>query len=847
MTMKPIGILYDNISGNTGDVAIGLSIKKILHDMGVEFDELIPGNFNPSDYDTILIGGGHLIRHSPDFFYDKFKVPGNHILNAVGILGSPDDLGYLNDYKYITVRSSWDKEKLSYLNKEVYVVPCTTMILEDLENIPVIPKDNSIGIHLLPNIFSEEEERQFIEWISKLPFNIYFIPITHYNQDYIYMEKLSSKIDNSELLPLMNPLEIFTFIGGLDYFISCSLHGGIFSYRHNVPFVLFNYNEKMLYFMKDRGYEQHTFKNFEDLVKSFERILINPPNYAEMISRDLNALEEHIDKIHDILPTTQPFERKTTSNAAEASLAIYQIHNLQSQLRAYESEHKNAIEHIQSLKYRFFQAETRAYQLENKIAEMQSSIFWQIKMKYDKCVLEPKLPQYTRRRRMYDLVLEGGKIAINEGPKQAIFELYQYLRRNISKSAGNRPVIISSNHYCDYKCDMSHSLERNYILDLFERASSKKSLDYVFESEYHIELNESDLKFIAFYLPQYHPIPENDSWWGKGFTDWTNVSKAIPQFVGHYQPHIPGDLGFYDLRLSEVQAKQIDIARKYGIYGFCFHYYWFAGKRLLERPLDQFLKNPDLNFKFCICWANENWTRRWDGQENEVLISQTHSSENDFHFIEDIEHILRDPRYIRINGRPVLVVYRLSLLPDGKATADRWRTYCRDKGLGDLYLIAAQTFGFKDPRTQGFDAAVEFPPHLHQLPGIRRINDNLNIMNPLFNGTVFDFDDFVKSKTYLEIPTYKLYKTVCPGWDNSARRPNNPTILHGSNPENFKEWLRNIAEWTLETSRSEERIIFINAWNEWAEGAHLEPDRKYGYGYLQSISDIIKEVRMLEK
>ncbi len=374
--------------------------------------------------------------------------------------------------------------------------------------------------------------------------------------------------------------------------------------------------------------------------------------------------------------------------------------------------------------------------------------------------------------------------------------------------------------------------------DLLSIAGGKSTDEFIPSTDEEISSRESPVKFIAFYLPQFHPIPENDEWWGKGFTEWTNVSKVFPQFVGHYQPHLPGELGFYDLRVPEVLARQIELARAYGIHGFAFHYYWFNGKRLLEKPLELFVESGN-NFPFCLCWANENWTRRWDGQESEILIAQNHSPQNDLQFIQDISPFLRDQRYIRINDRPVLIVYRPNILPDVSNTIAIWRRYCKDNGLGDPYLLAAQTFWFKDPREVGFDAAVEFPPHNLAVTDIRRL---MRITNENYEGHIIDYREAIELSMSKERSEYPLFKTVFPGWDNEARKPGRGYTFTFSSPALYKEWLLRASKYALQDQDPQKRLVFINAWNEWAEGAHLEPDRKYGYAYLQATADSIKEL-----
>jgi len=386
--------------------------------------------------------------------------------------------------------------------------------------------------------------------------------------------------------------------------------------------------------------------------------------------------------------------------------------------------------------------------------------------------------------------------------------------------------------------DARGDLLRRYADDLFARAARKSSENeaYVARSADAVEANLLPVQAIAFYLPQFHPIPENDRWWGKGFTEWTNVTNAVPQFIGHYQPHMPVDLGYYDLRVPEVMQQQVEMARHYGIYGFCFHYYWFGGKRLLELPIERFLSDPHLDLHFCFCWANENWTRRWDGLENEVLIAQQHSPQDDIALVDSMMAAFRDPRYIRIDDKPVLVVYRATLLPDAAATVVRWRQRAVQQGLAGLYLIAAKAFDVKDPRRLGFDAAVQFPPHQARLPNI---SGEVDLVNPNFKGSVHRYEDLVKAFAQTPANSYLTYRTVVPGWDNEARKPGAGRCLAGANPELYESWITAAAQAT-QRHRQEERLLFINAWNEWAEGAHLEPDRRNGYAYLQATANALR-------
>ncbi|WP_448482681.1 glycoside hydrolase family 99-like domain-containing protein [Pseudoxanthomonas mexicana] len=335
---------------------------------------------------------------------------------------------------------------------------------------------------------------------------------------------------------------------------------------------------------------------------------------------------------------------------------------------------------------------------------------------------------------------------------------------------------------------------------------------------------------VAFYLPQFHTIPENDEWWGKGFTEWRNVTRALPQFEGHYQPRLPGDLGFYDLRNVEVMHEQARLAREYGISAFCFYFYWFGGKTLLETPLRNWLNDKTIDLKFCLCWANEKWTRTWDGRGDEILIDQKHSPEDDIAFIEHVAEYMRDPRYLRVDGKPMLLIYRPGLLPDPSATTDRWRRWCRENGIGEIHLSYVQSFEAPDPRDIGCDAGVEFPPNLTN----DALLTPLALLNTDYKGSLRDWRSM--SSEFMRRPHRRdpiIHRGVNPSWDNEARRPGAGRTLIGSSPRRFRDWIENCIPMSAIPS-GDPPLVFVNAWNEWAEGAVIEPDAAHGYAWLHA-------------
>lgn len=355
------------------------------------------------------------------------------------------------------------------------------------------------------------------------------------------------------------------------------------------------------------------------------------------------------------------------------------------------------------------------------------------------------------------------------------------------------------------------------------------------------------MRTIAFHLPQYHPIPENNEWWGPGFTEWTNVTRARPRFPGHYQPHIPADLGFYDLRVPETRAVQAELARRYLVDGFCYYHYWFNSRRLLERPVTDILRTGEPDFPFMLCWANENWTRRWDGYDQEVLIAQNYSAEDDLAHIRHLLEYFADTRYIRLDGRPVFLVYQASALPDPMRTTDIWRTEATRAGVGELFLCRVEAHGPDrgDPRLLGFDAAVEFQPDVTVFPP--RINLNKagravrRVVRPESGyrwNHVYDYRDLVAASLAKPPTDYVRFRSVTPSFDNSSRRPKWATIFRDSSPDAFGDWTAKAVGSLTADNRA---LFFVNAWNEWAEGNHLEPDHRFGHRYLEALRDGIRD------
>lgn len=409
----------------------------------------------------------------------------------------------------------------------------------------------------------------------------------------------------------------------------------------------------------------------------------------------------------------------------------------------------------------------------------------------------------------------------------------------------NQAVIVKD---MDIKYLGTSPLLRYYVPEMADKwaehktlLQDKKSFYYETEIEKQFRLSPSDKKLVAFYLPQFHPIAENDKAWGKGFTEWSNVASAEPRFVGHHQPTLPADLGYYDLRMKDTIVSQVKLAQDHGIYGFSFYYYWFSGHRLLEKPLDIFLKNKDIDMPFMICWANENWTRRWDGMEKDVIIAQKYLESDPLDFIKDVEPILLDKRYIRVDNKPVLAVYRPEQFKDYQKYVSVWRDYFKKNHGLELHLINYMSFKNNDPADYGFDASVDFMPQgidfkAQVFGGVApHVDIRDRLLDPTFSGVAFDYRKIVLNEEFQSFTyPFKTYKCVMPSWDNDARKKGKGSSYYLSSPDLYGKWLDRAL-----TDTDDGSLVFINAWNEWAEGAMLEPTERYGHAVLNRTAQIM--------
>lgn len=347
-------------------------------------------------------------------------------------------------------------------------------------------------------------------------------------------------------------------------------------------------------------------------------------------------------------------------------------------------------------------------------------------------------------------------------------------------------------------------------------------------------------RLIAFHLPQFHPTPENDAWWGKGFTEWTNVARAKPLFPGHYQPHVPADLGFYDLRLPEARRAQAELAKEYGIGGFCYYHYWFGGRRILERPVNEILLSSEPDFPFCLCWANHSWNTVWQGTDN-MLIEQVYPGWDDHatHF-DWLLRAFTDRRYLKVDGKPIFAIYKPDDIPDVREVTDFWRERAVKAGLPGLHLVGVSHRSENwDPRSRGLDASTmqALPERDGRIPRRHLLTKlKLAIQGNKHELTIWDYEEILPILLRSNQTEWRDYPLVLPNWDNTPRTGMRGLVFHDATPEKFRSLLREAIS-RVADHPEEERIVFLKAWNEWAEGNHIEPDQKWGRAWLEVIRE----------
>ncbi|WP_321900026.1 glycoside hydrolase family 99-like domain-containing protein [Paraburkholderia heleia] len=449
----------------------------------------------------------------------------------------------------------------------------------------------------------------------------------------------------------------------------------------------------------------------------------------------------------------------------------------------------------------------------------------------------------------------GGALGYRPGPE---FDVKQYLKRNEDVAAsGMNPVL----HYIRFgelegragavqtqPAGGHHDLKlesngRSLYADP-PRLSDALEQPAIVLSSREAQVPDAELpRTFAFYLPQFHPIPENNWAHGPGFTEWNNVIKAKPLFRGHYQPKIPGELGYYDLRSFDVVRQQVELAKEYGISGLCFYYYYFHGKKLLYKPIENYI-NSDLKMPFFFLWANENWSKRWDGGDNEVIIAQQHSKEDDLAFIRELMPLFEDDRYTKVNGKPVLCIYKAHLFPDILSTTEIWRDEMARRGFPGIYLVMVDDWTPEppQPRQLGFDASYEIPSNVVPPDVLSRETDSLDLPEN-FTGRIVDYDRFARFHMSRPAPEYRRFRTVMLPWDNTPRYGSRALVHVNTEGDSYRLWL---AQALLDTHRrypAEERIVFLHSWNEWCEGTYLEPDGRRGRRYLEETRDAIADVK----
>ncbi len=426
-------------------------------------------------------------------------------------------------------------------------------------------------------------------------------------------------------------------------------------------------------------------------------------------------------------------------------------------------------------------------------------------------------------------------------------EIMERLKGTISEYGIDIPIIAIFD-YAPRKMRDNNPEDYVEYVQYLEKRQINREEDFVALSDVPYQHKSGDSKIIAWYLPQYYQMEINDKYHGKGFTEWTNSSQAIPLYVGHDQPHIPFDVGYYTLNDPEIMQNQINLAKRYGIYGFCFHYYWFSGQKTMEKPIYMFLEHKELDMPFCLNWATENWTMAWDGRKYDMIFEQKLNDKDDEKFMEDILPFFCDSRYIKIDEKPLFIIYTLEVFEKERSVqlVDNFRRIAKENGFPDLYILISTHNNFdEDVREYGADGLVEFPPSFMSdcSPYVPR-----GYVNPYFAGSIFDLNQYISEKKYLrQYRNKEIYRSALVSFDNTARKARwGGVVFHGASSENYGTWLFDILRESKKIHDRAHDYVFVNSWNEWAEGSHLEPDIRNGYAYLEATCNALYRARGLD-
>ena len=399
----------------------------------------------------------------------------------------------------------------------------------------------------------------------------------------------------------------------------------------------------------------------------------------------------------------------------------------------------------------------------------------------------------------------------------------KYVKQEIADA---RARLIDLRPYLDYV--LNHQLDKSQYVPITDRP-------YV--------QGKKPVRPIAFYLPQFYQMPLNDDWHERGFTEWFNAAKAVPQYIDHWQPHLPIDVGFYNLDTTNVMRRQIELAKMYGVYGFCFYYYWFSGTRLMETPIFNLLADKSLDIPFMLFWANEDWTKEWGTKSNlgEKFYDAKIKPGDAERFVDDIMPFWSDKRYIRIEGRPALVVYKYKKDPSVSKFINDIKQICLDRGQPAPYVMVPDEGDVPEfhPKNLNADAVVEFTTHLRN--PLRLLPNPPKIINTRGDMLFADMEWYINSGRHIYDIEWPLFKGAMTTFDNTARRLYiGGGLICKVTPELYHKWLSDIVQWTQEHGHRD-GFVFISAWNEWAEGMHLEPDQKYGYAYLEMTKKALED------